>query len=1039
MDGEWELIHVNEAVPNDWVALFDTTNPAEGEAEPDVDYGSDGMRIEFPIDASLALVAVPILDDIETEPLEMFGMILSNPEAGYIADQGTAVVGIIDDECSFELAVDSVETAENGGSLSVQVSRTGGVVNPVLIEYDVTDGTAQNTADYLKGAGRVMFEAGQETAVIVVPIIDDIEMEGLETFELNLTAAIVSPDIALEGSATLGELISIQVTIIDDEMPGGVDPGFKLKGGVNGPVFSILVDQDERILLGGDFTRVGGVNYGYVSRLHPDGYVDSSFNIGTGLDDIVRSLGVQPDRKPIPGGRYTFVDGNAVLSVSRLNADGVYDNTFTIGAGVEGEVFAVAVQSDGGIVIGGDFRKVAGEAAKNIARLNPDGTLDTTFAVGTGADKPIRDIAIQPDGKLVVVGEFGIVAGGSFGKVGRLNPDGSVDTEFTSGMGANGIVHAVSVQQDGGIIIAGEFTTVDNKDYPYVARLEPNGILDEEWGGAAVGINGAVFDVATLLDGKVIIGGEFTEINGYSRNSYARLHYNGELDRNFDPGEGANGPVFSVELQPDGNILFGGQFTQVGEYEQNNITRVFGGEQFALGRVEFRAPRIEYGEGATTYELKVIRSGKVQEPVTVQYKTVGGTAKEGEDFTAATGDITFDKGEREATISISLLDDELAEGTESFTVELTSDAEGIDLGGRTSVEVVVIDNESSASLDQLAYEVRESDGEIVLAVSRYGGLGEGSTVNYTLNAITATADEDYSAAATGVLTFAPGAGSASLIIGIVDDLIEEPTEQLAVTLSGPSGGLTLVGELTTTVTILDNDQPVPGLTTFEAGLLPPDSGWSSSGSKPWYAQTGEVYEGSYAMRSGKITDAQESILVVERESGAGTGSFFVKISSEQDWDYLEFAVNGRALAKWSGRVNWKKFEFPLQAGINRLEWRYRKDPSTFAGMDAAFIDNVILPEVPVIEPEPETEPTLALVDIAAEGLRLSVTGDAASEYELQFSTDLKSWSTLANVVTDDTGNALYTDAASAETLAKETWAEAAGFYRAVLVVGDGGE
>ena len=88
---------------------------------------------------------------------------------------------------------------------------------------------------------------------------------------------------------------------------------------------------------------------------------------------------------------------------------------------------------------------------------------------------------------------------------------------------------------------------------------------------------------------------------------------------------------------------------------------------------------------------------------------------------------------------------------------------------------------------------------------------------------------------------------------------------------------------------------------------------------------------------------------------------------------------------------------------------------------------------------PETEPTLAVVGITAEGLQLSVTGDAATEYELQFSTDLKSWSTLANVVTDDTGKAVLTDAASAETLAKETWAEATGFYRAVLVVGDGGE
>ena len=82
----------------------------------------------------------------------------------------------------------------------------------------------------------------------------------------------------------------------------------------------------------------------------------------------------------------------------------------------------------------------------------------------------------------------------------------------------------------------------------------------------------------------------------------------------------------------------------MGEYEQNNITRVFGGEQYALGRVEFRTPRIEYDEGAATYELKVIRSGKVQEPVTVQYKTVDGTATQAEDYTAVSGDITFDQG-----------------------------------------------------------------------------------------------------------------------------------------------------------------------------------------------------------------------------------------------------------------------------------------------------------------------------------------------------------------------------------------------------------
>ena len=69
----------------------------------------------------------------------------------------------------------------------------------------------------------------------------------------------------------------------------------------------------------------------------------------------------------------------------------------------------------------------------------------------------------------------------------------------------------------------------------------------------------------------------------------------------------------------------------------------------------------------------------------------------------------------------------------------------------------------------------------------------------------------------------------------------------------------------------------------------------------------------------------------------------------------------------------------------------------------------------------------------------TVTGDAATEYDVQFSTDLDAWSTLAKVTTDDTGKAVFTDAASAEELAQGTWVEATGFYRAVLVADDGGE
>ena len=85
------------------------------------------------------------------------------------------------------------------------------------------------------------------------------------------------------------------------------------------------------------------------------------------------------------------------------------------------------------------------------------------------------------------------------------------------------------------------------------------------------------------------------------------------------------------------------------------------------------------------------------------------------------------------------------------------------------------------------------------------------------------------------------------------------------------------------------------------------------------------------------------------------------MSTEQDWDALEFLLNGRVLAKWSGRADWVRFEFSVDEGDNLLEWRYRKDSSTFAGMDAVFIDNIFLPEPIKVDPPSETKPTLTAV------------------------------------------------------------------------------
>src|SRR5207244_1242778 len=140
---------------------------------------------------------------------------------------------------------------------------------------------------------------------------------------------------------------------------------------------------------------------------------------------------------------------------------------------------SMALQPDGKIVIGGDFTSVDGVPLNYIARLNSDGSVDNTFDPGAGADFLVNSVAVQPDGLIVVGGAFTQLGtlGGSQG-IARLNPDGSVDTTFNAGSGANNTVNSVVLQPDGGILFAGIFTSVNQTRRIGLARLLSDGSLD---------------------------------------------------------------------------------------------------------------------------------------------------------------------------------------------------------------------------------------------------------------------------------------------------------------------------------------------------------------------------------------------------------------------------------------------------------------------------------------------------------------------------------------------------------------------------------
>src|SRR4030095_10756537 len=185
------------------------------------------------------------------------------------------------------------------------------------------------------------------------------------------------------------------------------------------------------------------------------------------------------------GGIFDKVNGVARKSIARLNADGSLDASFTVPYGGIGgsnaleRVYALAVQSDGRVVIGGDFTIVANARRQHVARLNTNGLLDETFDPGFVYLQRVSAVPLQPDGRIVIGGDFRSIDGVSRNCIARLMSDGSLDLGFDPGAGAqvpqfsasDAFVHTLALEPDGQIILAGLFVTFDGVPRNSIARL----------------------------------------------------------------------------------------------------------------------------------------------------------------------------------------------------------------------------------------------------------------------------------------------------------------------------------------------------------------------------------------------------------------------------------------------------------------------------------------------------------------------------------------------------------------------------------------
>jgi uncharacterized delta-60 repeat protein len=212
-----------------------------------------------------------------------------------------------------------------------------------------------------------------------------------------------------------------------------------------------------------------------VAQLTPDMTEETAFsaNRGTGISngfnpdeefDRVNAVALQGN-KIIAGGSFSTFSGVAHQNLVRLDAGGAVDTTFTPPAFTEKytffrhEIFALAVQPNGRILVGGRFTTAGGVATPTLARLNANGTLDTTFQSSLADGLVLYALALQPDGKILAGGDFGLV---------RLNADGSNDASFSAGV--NGFVSALAFVSPNQVLLGGGFSKVDGQPRFGLAR-----------------------------------------------------------------------------------------------------------------------------------------------------------------------------------------------------------------------------------------------------------------------------------------------------------------------------------------------------------------------------------------------------------------------------------------------------------------------------------------------------------------------------------------------------------------------------------------
>ncbi|HWQ91340.1 MAG TPA: Calx-beta domain-containing protein, partial [Clostridia bacterium] len=627
-------------------------------------------------------------------------------------------VNILEDDGygTVQFSAPQYKVNENGGVVTLTVVRTSGSAETVRVNYSTADGSAVSSGvlpNYLPTAGSLTLAPDEVAKSFDVVLLHDGLQNG-SPFFFTVQLTDESP------AGVLGPQSSAVVNIVDaesyNEPPGALDTIFDPVPGFNADIYSLALQPDGQILAAGAFTRVNSYQRNRVVRLNADASLDNSFMDGLGgANAPVRTMLLQSDGRVVVGGEFTFMNGVVRNRLARLVSDGNLDTSFDPGSGADGSIFALAESFVGGnrqLLVGGNFITVNGLPREGLARLKNDGAIDPDFNPTLVIRGSVYAIAVYPTntiqaGKILVAGDFSSVEGVARGGIARLNPNGTLDGSFDPGTGANGVVRALAIQPDGKVLLGGSFTNFNGQAINRLARLNVNGTMDSSF-QTGTGANDTVEAITLQADNRIVVVGQFTAANGVSRRRITRLMQDGTPDPALNFGTGANGLISSVLVQPDGRILAGGGFTEYDGQARQRLARIYGGSVSGAGSIEFTDIEYQIEESSTNALITLRRRGGTSGKVTAQVVTSPITAIPGVNYSNVTAALTFPAGETFHSVVVPILDDLLITPDLSVLLTLQNVSAPATLGNIPFATLTIVNTDSTVTFSSPTYRVNEN-------------------------------------------------------------------------------------------------------------------------------------------------------------------------------------------------------------------------------------------------------------------------------------------------------------------------------------------